>query len=58
VAENTSLVAHGDDPERILKQMLFDYVGFAVFSTGSVLGSEKEAEMSLHLSAVTVRLKP
>jgi hypothetical protein len=58
VAENASLVAHGDDPERILKQMLFDYVGFAVFSTGSVLGSEKEAEMSRHLAVVTVRLKP
>ena len=58
VAENASLVAHGDDPERILKQMLFDYLGFAVFSTGSVLGSEKEAEMSRHLAIVTARLKP
>ena len=58
VAENASLVARGDDPERILKQMLFDYVGFAVFSAGSVLGSEKEAELSRHLAAVTARLKP
>jgi hypothetical protein len=58
VTDNASLVARGDDPERILKQMLFDYVGFAVFSIGSVLGSEKEAEMSRHLAAVTSRLKP
>jgi hypothetical protein len=58
VAENASLVARGDDQERILKQMLFDYVGFAVFSAGSVLGSEKEAEMSQKLAAVTARLKP
>jgi hypothetical protein len=58
VGENASLVAHGDDPERILKQMLFDYVGFAVFSVGSVLGPEKEAEMSRHLAVVTVGLKP
>jgi len=58
VADNASLVAHGDDPERILKQMLFDYLGFAVFSTGSVLGPEREAEMSRHLAVVTARLKP
>ncbi|HVW30670.1 MAG TPA: DUF4388 domain-containing protein [Polyangiaceae bacterium] len=58
VAENASLVAHGDDPERILKQMLFDYVGFAVFSAGSVLGSEREAELSRSLAAITSRLKP
>ena len=58
VAENASLVAASDDPERVLKQMLFDYVGFAVFSFGSVLGSEKEADMSRHLAAVTSRLKP
>jgi len=58
VAENASLVARGDDPERILKQMLFDYVGFAVFSVGSVLGSEREAELSRHLAGVTSRLKP
>lgn len=58
VAENASLVAREDDPERILKQMLFDYVGFAVFSAGSVLGSGKEAELSRQLANVTSRLKP
>jgi hypothetical protein len=58
VAENASLVARGDDQERILKQMLFDYVGFGVFSVGSVLGSGKEAELSRHLASVTARLKP
>jgi hypothetical protein len=58
VTENASLVAREDDPERILKQMLFDYVGFAVFSAGSVLGSEREAELSQKLAGVTSRLKP
>lgn len=57
VAENASLVALGDDPERILKQMLFDYVGFAVFSAGSVLGPEREAELSRGLATITARLK-
>jgi hypothetical protein len=56
VADNASLVAHGDDPERILKQMLLDYDGVAVFSAGSVLGPEKEAELGRRVSAVTARL--
>ena len=58
VADNASLVAQGEDPERILKQMLFDYVGFAVFSAGSILGPEKEADLSHQVGAVTARLQP
>jgi hypothetical protein len=58
VSENAALVAHGEDRERILKQMLFDYVGFAVFSAGSLLGPEKEAELSRQVSAITLRLQP
>jgi hypothetical protein len=58
VADNAELVAHGEDPERILKQMLYDYVGFAVFSAGSLLGPEKEAELSRRVMAVTVPLQP
>jgi len=38
--------------------MLFDYVGFAVFSAGSVLGPEKEADLSRQVVAVTARLQP
>jgi hypothetical protein len=41
-----------------LKQMLYDYVGFAVFSAGSILGPEKEAELSRRVMAVTVPLQP
>jgi hypothetical protein len=57
VAENASLVAHGDDPERILKQMLLDYVGFAVFSAGSFLGPEKEGELTRAVGTITSRLQ-
>jgi hypothetical protein len=57
VAENASLVAHGDDPERILKQMLLDYVGFAVFSAGSFLGPEKEGELTRQVGTITSRLQ-
>ncbi|HVU05134.1 MAG TPA: DUF4388 domain-containing protein [Polyangiaceae bacterium] len=58
VAENAALLAHGEDPERILKQMLFDYVGFAVFSAGSILGPEKEAELATKVGSITSRLQP
>jgi hypothetical protein len=58
VADNAALLAHGEEPDRVLKQMLFDYVGFAVFSTGSVLGPEKEAELTRQVGAVTARLQP
>jgi hypothetical protein len=58
VADNASLVAHGDDPEGVLQQMLFDYVGFAVFSAGSVLGPEKEADLARQVTAITARLQP
>jgi hypothetical protein len=58
VAENAGFVSHGEDPERILKQMLYDYVGFAVFSAGSVLGSEKEADLSRQVNAIIARLQP
>lgn len=58
VAENASLVAGGDDPEQILRQMLYDYVGFAMFSLGGILGPEKEAEITKEVSDVVSRLRP
>ncbi len=58
VAENAALVSRGDDPERILKQMLFDYVGFAVFSAGSVLGPEKESELNKLVGTISAPLQP
>jgi hypothetical protein len=57
VAENAENVAHGEDPDRIVKQMLYDYVGFAVFSAGSVLGPEKEADLSRRVMAIIARLQ-
>jgi len=58
VAENASLVAEGDDPERIVRQMLSDYVGFAIFSLGGMLGEEKEAEISHRVGPLVTRLQP
>ena len=46
VASNVLVVACGSDPENILRQMLQEYVSFALFSAGAVLGAAKESELS------------
>lgn len=56
VAENASLVARSEDPQQIVLQMLLDYLGFAVFSVGSVLGPEKESELTQRVGAITSRI--
>jgi hypothetical protein len=58
VAENLVLVAGGADPENILKQMLHEYVSFALFSAGAAMGSDKEAELSREVSPVLAQLRP
>jgi hypothetical protein len=47
-----------DEPETLLRQMLFDYASFAVFSVGSMLGPEKEADLHNELDAQLTQLKP
>ncbi len=58
VAENSVIVAAGSDPENILKQMLHEYVSFALFSAGTALGSEKEGELKKEVGAVLSKLRP
>ena len=58
VAENSVLVAAGSDPENILKQMLHEYVSFALFSAGTALGSEKESELKSEVGAILAKLRP
>lgn len=58
VAENVELVAFGADPEHILKQMLYEYVSFALFSAGSVLGADREAQLQKELGATLAQLRP
>jgi hypothetical protein len=43
VAQNAVIVAGGADPDHVLKQMLHEYVSFALFSLGAALGSDAEA---------------
>jgi len=58
VADNSVLVAYGSDPENMLKQMLHEYVSFALFSAGTALGSEKESELKKEVGGVLAVLRP
>ncbi len=58
VAENSTIVASGADPENILKQMLHEYVSFALFSAGTALGSEKDAEIKKEVGPMLAKLRP
>lgn len=58
VAENSVLVAAGGDPENVLKQMLHEYVSFALFSAGTALGSDKENELKREVGPVLAKLRP
>lgn len=57
VAENVVLVAQ-DDQGLTLRQMLYEYVGFALFSCGAMLGREVEDELKRQLGPLVARLQP
>jgi hypothetical protein len=58
VADNAKLVAHGSSAEVQLRQMMHEYVSFALFSAGSLLGPESEAELNKEVGARLGRLNP
>jgi hypothetical protein len=58
VADNAVRVAAGADPEAILRQLLHDYVSFAVFSAGAMLGREAEAHLGRELAEIVATLRP
>lgn len=58
VAANSVVVAGGSDPDNLLKQMLHEYVAFALFSAGAALGSSAEAELSRQVGPALASLKP
>lgn len=58
VARNSAIVAGGADPDNLLKQMLHEYVAFALFSAGAALGSSTEAELSRQVGPALASLKP
>jgi hypothetical protein len=57
VAENAVIIASGTDAENVLKQMLYEYVSFALFSAGAAL-PELEASLKKQLAPVLTQLGP
>jgi hypothetical protein len=58
VCDNATIVAGGADPEGILKQLLHDYVSFALFSAGASLGRTAEASLGRELGDALMHLRP
>lgn len=58
VAENSVVIASGGDPVNLLKQILHEYVGFALFCAGGVLSNREEDELVKGVSRVLTQLRP
>jgi hypothetical protein len=58
VAANAPLVAPEDDPEKTVRQLLFDYASFALFSIGAYLGKDREAALQRDVREALARLRP
>ncbi|MEO8905488.1 MAG: DUF4388 domain-containing protein [Polyangiaceae bacterium] len=58
VAANSVVVAGGDDQQNLLKQMLHEYVSFALFSAGAALGSGAEGELAKQVAPALAGLRP
>lgn len=58
VAANAVLIASGSDPDTVLKQMLHEYVSFALFSAGPALGGEREGQLDREVTPILRHLTP
>jgi hypothetical protein len=58
VAANSFAVAGGADQDNMLKQMLHEYVSFALFSAGAALGSGAEGELAKQVAPALAGLRP
>jgi hypothetical protein len=58
VVENSVLVAAGAPPAHVLRQMLHEYVSFALFSVGAALGSAAEADLVRQVAPMLAVLRP
>lgn len=58
VVSNSALVAAGSDPVHVMQQMLHEYVSFALFSAGAILGSDAETELSKQVAPMLAVLRP
>ena len=58
VASNSLAVSGGADEDNMLKQMLHEYVSFALFSAGAALGSSAELELATQVALALAGLRP
>jgi len=58
VAQNAAIVAGGADPDHVLKQMLHEYVSFALFTIGAAFGSDAESEVTRAVTPLLSTLRP
>jgi len=58
VAANATIVAAGADAETLIKQLLHDYVSFAVFSAGGLLGAAAEEPLRRDVAPILALLRP
>ncbi|HEX3774336.1 MAG TPA: DUF4388 domain-containing protein [Polyangiaceae bacterium] len=58
VAANSVVVAGSADRDNMLKQMLHEYVSFALFSAGAALGSGAEGELVKQVASALASLRP
>jgi len=58
VAANSVTLAGRADQDNLLKQMLHEYVSFALFSAGAALGSSSESELVKHVAPALTGLRP
>lgn len=58
VAANSAVVAGGAGQDNMLKQMLHEYVSFALFSAGTALGSGAESELAKQVAPALAGLRP
>ena len=58
VAANSLIIAGGADPINLLKQILHEYVGFALFCAGNSLASNGEERLMKDVTNVLAQLRP
>lgn len=58
VVDNSLLVAGGAEAAQVLKQMLHEYVSFALFSAGAALGSAAESGLVHQVGPMLAVLRP
>lgn len=58
VAENSLAAAAGTDPEELVKQLMYEYLSFAAFSAGNLMGIGFEARLRREVSPILALLRP